>query len=59
MSVSRADNYVKIWRNLPINNLKPDLHFYNACAKFVSAQYFYTYIFAQFVSQLNLNVSAD
>ena len=26
---------------------------------FLSSQYFYTYIFAQFISQLNLNVSAD
>ena len=26
MGMSRADNSVKNWRNLPIKNLKPDLH---------------------------------
>ena len=26
MGVSGADNSVKIWRNLPISNLEPDLH---------------------------------
>ena len=30
MGVSRADNCVKIWRNLPISNPKPDLHNINA-----------------------------
>ena len=30
MGVSQADNSVKIWRNLPISNPKPDLHNFNA-----------------------------
>ena len=30
----RADNFVKIWRNLPISNPKPDLHDINAHTKF-------------------------
>ena len=34
MSVSRADNSVKNWRNLPISNPKPDLHNINAHTKF-------------------------
>ena len=34
MGVSRADNSVKIWRNLPISNPKPNLHNINAHAKF-------------------------
>ena len=34
MGVSRADNYVKIWQNLPISNPKPDLHNINAYTKF-------------------------
>ena len=34
MGVSRADNSVKIWRNLPISNPKPDLHDINAQNKF-------------------------
>ena len=33
-SVSRADNSVKIWQNLPISNPKPDLHNINAHTKF-------------------------
>ena len=33
MGVSRADNSVKIWRNLPISNPKPDLNV-NAYSKF-------------------------
>ena len=32
--MSRADNSVKIWQNLPISNLKPDLHNINAHNKF-------------------------
>ena len=32
--VPRADNSVKIWRNLPISNPKPDLHNINAHTKF-------------------------
>ena len=34
MGVSRADNFVKIWRILPISNLKPDLYNINAHTKF-------------------------
>ena len=34
MGVSRADNSVKNWRNLPISNPKPDLHNTNAHTKF-------------------------
>ena len=34
MGVSRADNSVKIWRNLPISNPKPDLNNINAHTKF-------------------------
>ena len=34
MGVSRADNSVKIRRNLPISNLKLDLHNINAHTKF-------------------------
>ena len=35
MGMPRADNSVKIWRNLPISNPKPDLHNINAHTKFV------------------------
>ena len=34
MGISRADNFVKILRNLPIKNPKPDLHNINAHTKF-------------------------
>ena len=34
MDVSRADNSVKIWRNLPISNSKPDLLTVNTYSKF-------------------------
>ena len=34
MGVSRADNSVKIWRNLPISNSKTDLLNVNAYSKF-------------------------
>ena len=34
MGVSRADNSVKIWWNLPISNPKPDLLNVNAYKKF-------------------------
>ena len=34
MGVSRADKSIKIWRNLPISNPKPDLHNINAHTKF-------------------------
>ena len=34
MGVSRADNSVKIWQNLPISNPKADLLNVNAYSKF-------------------------
>ena len=34
MGVYRADNSVKIWRNLPISNPEPDLPNINAHTKF-------------------------
>ena len=34
MGVSRADNPVKIWQNLPISNTKPDLLNVNPYSKF-------------------------
>ena len=34
MGVSRADNFVKNWRNLPISNPTPELHNINALPKF-------------------------
>ena len=34
MGLSQADNAVKIWRNLPISNPKPDFHNINAQNKF-------------------------
>ena len=34
MGMSRANTSVKIWRNMPISNPKPDLHNINAQTKF-------------------------
>ena len=34
MGVSRADNSVRIWQNLPTSNSKPDLVNVNAYSKF-------------------------
>ena len=34
MGMSRADNAIKIWQNLPISNLEPDLLNVNAYSKF-------------------------
>ena len=34
MGVSRADNSVKIWRNLPFSNPKPDIYNINVPTKF-------------------------
>ena len=34
MGMPRADNSVKIWRNLPISNPKPDIDNINAHTKF-------------------------
>ena len=42
MGVSRADNSVKNWRNLPISNPKPDLHNINAHTKFGENSWMFT-----------------
>ena len=34
MGMSRADNSVNIWRNLPISDPKPDIHIISAHTKF-------------------------
>ena len=34
MGMSRADNSVRIWQNLPISNPKPDLNNINVHTKF-------------------------
>ena len=34
MGVSGADNFVKLWQNMPISNLKPDLSNINAHTKY-------------------------
>ena len=47
MGVSQADNSVKIWRNLPITNLKPDLHNINAHIKFGENQLMFTQVIIQ------------
>ena len=44
MGVSRADNSVKTWRNLPISNPKPDLYNINAHTKFVENPLMFTHI---------------
>ena len=44
MGVSRADNSVKFWRNLPISNLKPDLHNINAHTKFGENAWMFTQV---------------
>ena len=47
MGVSQADNSVKIWRNLPITNPKPDLHNINAHIKFGENQLMFTQVIIQ------------
>ena len=44
MGVSRAVNSVKIWRNLPISNPKPDLLNVNAYSKFVENPLLFTQV---------------
>ena len=44
MGVSRADNSVKIWRNLPISNRKPDLFNVNAYSKFYDNPLLFTQV---------------
>ena len=47
MGVSRADNSVKSWRNLPISNPKPDLHNINAQTKFGENPLMFTQVIIQ------------
>ena len=47
MGVSGADNLVKIWRNLPISNPKPDLLNVNAYSKFGKNPLLYTQVIVQ------------
>ena len=42
--LSRADNFVKNWRNLPINNPKPDLHNINADTQFGGNLQMFTHV---------------
>ena len=44
MGVSREDNSDKNWQNLPISNLKPDLHKINAHTKFVENLLMFTQV---------------
>ena len=44
MCVSQADNSVKILRNLPISNPKPDLLNVNAYSKFVENPLLFTQV---------------
>ena len=45
--LSRADNSIKIWRNLPISNPKPDLHNINAHTKFGENPLMFTQVIIQ------------
>ena len=47
MGVSRADNSVKIWQNLPISNPKPDLLNVNAYGKFGENLLLFTQVIVQ------------
>ena len=47
MGVSRADNSVKNWRNLPIRKTKPDLHNINAHTKFGENPLLFTQVILQ------------
>ena len=42
--MSRTDNSVKIWRNLPISNPKPNLHNINAHTKFSENSLMFTQV---------------
>ena len=44
MGVSRADNSVKVWRNLCINDPKPDLYNINAHTKFCENPLMFTQV---------------
>ena len=43
MDVSRANNYLKNWRNLSLSNSKPDLHNIDAKSKFGENPLIFTY----------------
>ena len=47
MGMSRADNSVKNWQNLPISNPKPDLHNINAHTKFGENPLMFTQVIIQ------------
>ena len=47
MGLSLADNSVKIWRNLPISNPKPDLHNINAYTKLGEKPLLFTQVIIQ------------
>ena len=47
MGVSRADNSVKIWRNLAISNTKADVFNINAYSKFGENPLLFTQVIAQ------------
>ena len=47
MGVSRADNSVKNWRNLPVRNPKPDLHNINAHTMFGENPLMFTQVIIQ------------
>ena len=47
MGLSQADNSVKIWRNLPINNPKPDRLNDNAYSKFGENPLLFTQVIVQ------------
>ena len=44
MGMSRADNSVKTWRNLPVSNPKPDLHNINAHTNFGENPFMFTQV---------------
>ena len=47
MGMSPADNSVKIWRNLPISNLKPNLLNVNVYSKFGENPLLFTQVIVQ------------
>ena len=46
IGMSRADNSVKIGQNLPISNLKPDIHNINAHTKFGENPLMFTQVYS-------------
>ena len=55
MGVSRADDSVKIWQNLPASNPKPDLHNMNAQTKFGENPWMFTQVISR--KRINMGVS--